>query len=651
MNREVKNPLVSSSPPEDELAEKSTELAGLCLYLETLQRKDKIFQTYSHADFVRAVYLNSSPADIEIFKNAVNGTDHYIEHYKKFASSTTRRPKNSAATTSAKGGGSAQTRMEKKPRRKSVMERLGLLSPQKKAAAIAKHAKKKHNTTTSNGNNNNTTNDHNHVLSTGIDIDSNGGLLSALKSKISLGRRISCHLLIHLLDSSTEVVSITEGTTVMEVHMAMSHALGIDEEISDECLGLYEYTSGMFRILDDDEIIIERILTWNQEHMNDTTSRIVFKRKSYRRHDALEMAERACKDRKNSVHKMLAGSVIYHTTRGLYPISNGQAFAFAAAALYSKSGGKSSAKAMRSIKKATKKHTNTIFPPHLQSMTKPHMRMAVRAITEEYSKMRGLDMLEVEQVICRNVRAWTNVYGASFYPVKCKKAKEIGNAEIHFEVAIMAVSYEHVTCHVYGNTGTIMTSIVIPFDEINEWNQHDLMVRKTEKLMLIGLLAEDHETGGLFVESIVYQEIMKTLDRYKKLHEKYDEYETAEDSGSQVKVSRRASVKMTASSILDDIGDAFDESNWGAEKASSAEDEDEEEDEEEESSEEESGEEEDEDEEIWDEVQDTATKTKYFVGRQSRRRYKLAHPSSFFLLVDCECVYLILFHFLFSFFF
>ena len=120
--------------------------------------------------------------------------------------------------------GCEKTRMEKKPRRKSVMERLGLLSPQKKAAAIAKHAKKKHNTTTSNGNNNNTTNDHNHVLSTGIDVDGNGGLLSALKSKISLGRRISCHLLIHLLDSSTEVVSITEGTTVMEVHMAMSHA-------------------------------------------------------------------------------------------------------------------------------------------------------------------------------------------------------------------------------------------------------------------------------------------------------------------------------------------------------------------------------------------------------------------------------------------
>jgi hypothetical protein len=228
MNREVNNPLVSSGPPEDELIEKSTDLAGLCRYLKTLERKDKIFQTYSHSDFVRAVYLNSSPADIEIFKNVANGTDHYIEHYKKFASSTLRRP--TSAATSAKGG-SAQTRMKKKPRRKSVMERLGLLSPQKKAAAIAKHAKK-HNTSTSNGNNN-TTNDHNHILSSGIDVDSNGGLLSALKSKISLGRRISCHLLIHLLDGSTEVVSITEGTTVMEVHMAMSHALDIDEEISD----------------------------------------------------------------------------------------------------------------------------------------------------------------------------------------------------------------------------------------------------------------------------------------------------------------------------------------------------------------------------------------------------------------------------------
>ena len=73
-----------------------------------------------------------------------------------------------------------------------------------------------------------------------------------------------------------------------------------------------------------------------------------------------------------------------------------------------------------------------------------------------------------------------------------------------FEVAIMAISYENVTCHVYGDSGSIMTSIVIPFDEINEWNQHDLVVRKTDKLMLIGLTAEDHESGGLFANIYVH---------------------------------------------------------------------------------------------------------------------------------------------------
>jgi hypothetical protein len=174
----------------------------------------------------------------------------------------------------------------------------------------------------------------------------------------------------------------------------------------------------------------------------------------------------------------------------------------------------------------------------------------------------------------------------------------------------MAISYEAVTCHVYGNSGSIHSKIVIPFYDCTDWNQHDLVVRNTEKLMLIGLVAEEHESGGLFIESILHDEIVKTLDRYKALHAKYDSEETMSDGGHK-RIGRRESVKMVASSILDDIGDAFDESNWESDEDDQKLSEEEKEEEEEE---------EEEKDEIWDEHYDEGTNTKYYVGRQSRRR-------------------------------
>ena len=193
--------------------------------------------------------------------------------------------------------------------------------------------------------------------------------------------------------------------------------------------------------------ILNSVVNWadKQDHVNDTIVRLVYKRKCYRRHDSLEMAERATKDRLSGVHRMLVGSVSYHTTRGLYAITKGQAFAFAAAALYSKSGGNSTASALKSIKAGVKRYQETILPPHLHTMPKKEMKLAVKSIQNEYKKMSGLDMLEVEQVVCRNIRSWTDVYGASFFPVN-KRASQISDPALHFEVT-MAIAYDQIIYH------------------------------------------------------------------------------------------------------------------------------------------------------------------------------------------------------------
>ena len=572
MNRETENPLSGDGPSQADVDEKCSELGGLTQYMKKLVIKDKVISTYSHADLIRALYLMSDSQDRLTFTKVAAATDPYTAAFQK------QFPSNNNLSSAAK---------KKKPRRKSVLERLGITSPKKESRS-----------------------EETKVSDSRRDLaNKDGGLIHALRHKISLKKKVNAQVLIHMLSGDSQLVTVGHDTTAVEIQSAMAVTLGIPDEIADECLGLFEYSQGMFRIFDDDEILLDRCLKWDQEHINDADSRIVFKRKSYRRHDSLEMAERAVSSRSKGVHKMLVGSVIYHTTRGLYPITNGQAFAFAAAALYSKSGGNSTPKALKTIKKATKKHQESIFPPHLQNTDKTKFKQAVRAITQEYTKMRGLEMMEVEQVICRNVRAWTDVYGATFFPVKCKKSKDISNAKIHFEVAIMGISYENVSCHVYGNLGEIANKVVIPFKDITSWNTHNLVVKKSETLTLVGLTTQDHESGGMFVESVLFEEIIKTLERYKTLHAKYD---AEEGMGN---VSRRQSVKMDASAILDDIGDAFDEAEWNE----ASDDDDEEESEESDDDDDEASSDKEEEDEIWDAHHDTENDAVYYVGRKSRR--------------------------------
>ena len=419
---------------------------------------------------------------------------------------------------------------------------------------------------------------------------------------------------IHLLGGQQEAVTVMVRTTAAEISMAMASTLGIDASIADECLGLFEYSQGMFKLLDDDEQVLRRVVQWSdrQDHVNDMTVRFVYKRKSYRRHDALELAERSAEHRRSGPHRLLVGSVSYHTTRGLYTIKKGQIFAFAAAALYSKSGGNASGAALKNIKAGLKKHKASILPPHMHNMSKSEFKQAAKAISEEYAKMVGLDMMEVERVVCRNVRSWTDVYGASFFPVKCKSACDISNAEFHFQVAILAVAYDQITATIYNSDGDIEKTIAIPFHMVESWEKHELSMQEDETLTLVALSAPKHETAGLFVESIMWEDIVKVLNMYKKMFQKFKKDGTmAGSEGNRRQVSRRESVKVSASAILDDMGDAFDDMLAESNDVDSGDDVGYEDEEYEEAKEENAD-------EIWD-PHTTDTGQTYYVGRKSRR--------------------------------
>ena len=506
-----------------------------------------------------------------------------------------------------KSGGEVTTmpKVKKKGRRNSFLDMAGSLlgkSPRKMAASSAE-AKVPDAVVRASSDDAQSTD--------ALDMKGDGGLLSSIAKNVKSKEKNSYFTVImsvHLLGGQTEAVTVMARTTSAEIQMAMASTLGIDIPIADECLGLFEYSKGMFSLLEDDECVLNRVLNWadRQDHVNDTTVRLVYKRKCYRRHDKLEMAERASKDRMSGVHRMLVGSVSYHTTRGLYAITKGQAYAFAAAALYSKSGGNSSASALKNIKAGIKRHQETILPPHLHNMSKNELKLAVKSIQNEYKKMSGLEMLEVEQVICRNIRSWTEVYGASFFPVKCKRSCDISEASVHFEVAILAIAYDQVTATVYKSDGGIKEAIVIPFRQLEDWDKHDLVVKEGDKLTLVGLTAPEHKTEGLFVESMMWKDIIQTLEMNKKMHQKFKKDGTmAGSEGNRRQVSRRESVKMSASSILDDMGDAFGD----LEEEDDAEAEEEEEEEEKEDAV---------DDEIWDPHTTDAGQT-YYVGRKSRR--------------------------------
>ena len=104
---------------------------------------------------------------------------------------------------------------------------------------------------------------------------------------------------------------------------------------------------------------------------------------------------------------------------------------------------------------------------------------------------------------------------------------------------------------------------------------------------------------------------MKTLDMYSKMHERFEKDGTmAGSEGNRRQVSRRESVKMSANSILDDMGDAFEDLadvDLDMDEDDAAEEDDDE------------G-----DDEIWD-PHTTESGETYYVGRKSRR-LKLDYP-------------------------
>jgi hypothetical protein len=595
MMRSQINPLAAE---EDDFVVASSaelgDLAELVSYVLNLENTDKKLKNYSHDDFIRAVYLAATTRDRVTFASVAQGSDPVIKAFQEWKQKT---------------GADSKPKPKKKGRRNSFLDMAGSLlgkSPRKKSAPTDSEVKASDAVLSASSEDAQSTD--------ALNMKADDGLLSniakSMKSK-DKNSYFNVIMSVHLLGGQTEAVTVMARTTSAEIQMAMASTLGIDIPIADECLGLFEYSKGMFSLLNEDECILDRVVSWadRQDHVNDTTVRLVYKRRCYRRHDKLEMAERASKDRLSGVHRMLVGSVSYHTTRGLYPISKGQAYAFAAAALYSKSGGNSSASAVKNIKAGIKRHQETILPPHLHNMPKKELKVAVKSIQNEYKKMSGLEMLEVEQVVCRNIRSWTDVYGASFFPVKCKRSCDISNAAIHFDVAILAVGYDQVTATVYKLDGDIKEAIVIPFHQLEDWDKHDLAVKEGAKLTLVGLTAPEHKAEGLFVESMMWKDIIRTLDMYKNMHQKFNMDGTmAGSEGNRRQVSRRESVKMSASSILDDMGDAFEDLEEDEDAVEGElEDSDEDEDEGEEGND-----------EIWD-PHTTETGQTYYVGRKSRR--------------------------------
>ena len=89
-----------------------------------------------------------------------------------------------------------------------------------------------------------------------LDMKNDNGLISNIAKNLKSKKKNSYFnviMSVHLLGGQTEAVTVMARTTSAEIQMAMASTLGIDFQIADECLGLFEYTRGTFSIIDNDE--------------------------------------------------------------------------------------------------------------------------------------------------------------------------------------------------------------------------------------------------------------------------------------------------------------------------------------------------------------------------------------------------------------
>ena len=81
----------------------------------------------------------------------------------------------------------------------------------------------------------------------------------------------------------------------------------------------------------------------------------------------------------------------------------------------------------------------------------------------------------IQRRLISNLRRWCPEYGASFFPVKFKRAKDISNPDIPFVFGIFAINYNGVFMSEFGLDDFSRKEVIsISFEDVSKWESHKL---------------------------------------------------------------------------------------------------------------------------------------------------------------------------------
>lgn len=211
------------------------------------------------------------------------------------------------------------------------------------------------------------------------------------------------------MNNSYHEVNIDRHTIAGEVCLFLSRTLGIQEDA--EC-SLFSYTHGAYTVMQDDDVVLKKVNTWNMSDAEDGLSRLVYKLRIFIPDGNMDTEAKSAESPDNGAHRLLFIDAVHRTITGLYSVSLEKAALLAGLQLQSAIGDYN-AETHESSYILSSGIENYVAPALLERFE--NVEDVEQLIQGQHESLAGMPRLAAEQQYLEELKAEVQCYGASFY--------------------------------------------------------------------------------------------------------------------------------------------------------------------------------------------------------------------------------------------
>lgn len=306
------------------------------------------------------------------------------------------------------------------------------------------------------------------------------GFVGSSLTVIDDGKPPAQPMRVFLMNNSYYDVDIDESTIAGDVCLAMRKAVGIR---ADADCSLFSYTLGSYTVMQDDDLVLNRVHSWDLQDAEEGLSRLVYKMRIFIPEGNVESEAESAESPEDGAHRLSFIDAVHRTITGLYSVSLEKSAVLAALQLQSAVGDYDEATHGPSYISRTGIE-NYIAPALLDRFEDPGELESV--IQEQHETLKGVSRLDAEQRYLKVLKGDVPYFGASFFAtrVMMQETDADDDERTQPQPAIIAVSFNgifllsgwNLTEQEYFNYETITKWTVASNPDLFAFSIHDRMI-------------------------------------------------------------------------------------------------------------------------------------------------------------------------------